>query len=95
MKRSMTNWVIWRVVRYFFHYVVSARSPPVEAPRCAYPDLGTTGGSVVVVVHDNVDPEVKANDNPLLSRSAQLCRPLPRYLQPTSRPRAECSRGQR
>jgi type II secretory pathway component PulL len=49
MKRSMTNWVIWRVVRYFFHLycqLVSIRF----GSFVAYPDSGTTSGSIVVVV---------------------------------------------
>lgn len=31
----------------------------------AYPDLGTAGGGVIIVVHDNVNSEVEGNDNPL------------------------------
>lgn len=29
------------------------------------PDLGTAGGGVIIVVHDNVNSEVEGNDNPL------------------------------
>jgi hypothetical protein len=48
-KRSMMNWVIWRVVRYFFHW----KGQPAFSftfTCWAYPDLGSTGSSVVVVV---------------------------------------------
>lgn len=31
-----------------------------------HPDLGTAGGRVVVIVHDNVHGEVQHNDEPLL-----------------------------
>ena len=31
-----------------------------------YPDLGSTGGGVVVVVHDDVDGQVEGDDDPLL-----------------------------
>ena len=45
------NWVIWRVVRYFFHCSLSANDFFDEAKLVTtHPDLGTTSSSVVVVV---------------------------------------------
>lgn len=39
----------------------------------AYPDLGTAGSSVVVVVHDDVNEQVQGDDNPLLKVDINRC----------------------
>lgn len=70
----MTNWVICMVVRYFFHcnvkdnFEISWCFNRKSSGAHAYPDLGSSGSGVVVVVHDDVHEEVQNNDDPLLKR---------------------------
>ena len=40
--------------------------------KSIYPDTGTSSGSVVVVIHDNMDPEVDGDWDPLLQNEYEV-----------------------